>query len=299
VLLAAYNGEKFIGEQIESILRQTLVDLRLVIRDDGSSDSTVPIIRRFAEADARIVLITAETASGSAAQNFFSLMRTVQVGDFDFVALSDQDDIWNNDKLRQAADKLAGSQASGYSSAVTAVWPTGRERILRQNTSETESDFLFEGAGQGCTFVLKGDFYEKLRSFLIEYVRLTPDIRFHDWTVYALARNWNLRWAFDQTPTMTYRQHAGNDTGARLSILGVIRRLSRIREGWYLAQLQAIATICAAAGAGSFVDRWREMLLEPRSWSRRLRIVGFCLRGGRRRVSDNVVLVIAALAGWI
>jgi rhamnosyltransferase len=300
VLLAAYNGAKYIGQQIISILDQTSVDLRLVVRDDGSSDSTVEEVCRFAEADARVVLMPGAIGSGSPAQNFFSMIRDLDADDFDFVAFSDQDDIWNADKLGRAVEFLAGTDASVYSSAVLAVWPTGKSMILSQKTAVTESDFLFEGAGQGCTFVLRREFYQKLRAFLIDHRSLTHDIRFHDWATYALARSWNLHWAFNEVPTMSYRQHAGNDTGARSSISGVVRRMSRIREGWYRTQLYAIAAICATSvGASPVIGRWHEILREHRSFRRRLRIAAFCLKGGRRRATDNLVLIISALAGWI
>src|SRR5262249_29950555 len=121
----------------------------------------------------------------------------------------------------------------------------------------TSCDFLFEGAGQGCTFVLTAALYEKVRSFLAANQPLTRSLHFHDWLIYALARSWGQPWYFDARPSMRYRQHAGNDTGARGTLDGIVRRLARIRDGWYRTQLRTIATACAAAAPGNdTVNAW-------------------------------------------
>jgi rhamnosyltransferase len=300
VLLAAYNGANWIGEQIESILRQSCVDVTLVVRDDGSTDSTASAVHRLTEVDARVRFEPAGIPSGAAAQNFFSLIRSNCSDDYDFVALSDQDDIWNDDKLCEAVEALGCTQSSGYSSPVTAIWPSGRTRVLYQEKITTESDFFFEGAGQGCTFVLSGKLYDRIRLFLIEREHLTRNIHFHDWTIYALTRVWGLNWVFGRNSAMFYRQHELNDTGARLSWRGISTRIARIRCGWYRSQLLAISEICLAAKPlNPIVVNWNELLAGRPTWRRRSRIVCFCIKGGRRRTLDNAILILCTLIGWI
>jgi rhamnosyltransferase len=300
VLLAAYNGANWIRAQIESILGQVGVNVRLVVRDDRSQDSTIAIVREIAATDTRVELLHSDAASGSASQNFFSLIRSCDATGFDFIALSDQDDIWDPDKLYQAAALLTNSQSCAYSSAVTAIWPTGRPRLLQQNCPVTESDYLLEGAGQGCTFVLSVLLYARLRSFLTAHESLTRDIYFHDWAIYALTRTWGLKWTFNPRSTMTYRQHSSNDTGARSSLGGIAMRLRRIRQGWYIQQLLRISELCRAASENDpTITCWYTILRAPKGWRRRITLVQFLLRGGRRRASDNVILTLAALAGWI
>jgi rhamnosyltransferase len=300
VLLASYNGAAWIGEQIQSVLAQAGVEVHLVIRDDGSSDRTLSEIARFTASDSRVELVSEPARSRSASQNFFALIRSQNARDFDFVALCDQDDVWDIDKLRQATDLLAESGASWYSSAVIAAWPTGVSRVLRQNPSITESDYLFEGAGQGCTFVLASPFYERLSAFLRAHESLTQLIHFHDWTIYALSRAWGLNWTFSPRSTMRYRQHNENDTGARASLQGVLTRVGRIRQGWYSDQLRGIAGVCeTAVPDNSLIHSWHTLFHAHKDWRRRLSIVRFCLRGGRRRPADNAILVLAALLGWI
>ena len=299
VLLATCNGSQWIREQMESILAQEGVDTRIAIRDDCSMDSTRWELARFA-GDERIGINAAGTSSGSAARNFLALIGENPAGAADFVAFADQDDLWNRDKLVRACRMLAAGSSEGYSSATVATWEDGRERILKPSGTPTASDFLFEGAGQGCTFVLTAAFYERVRRFLATHRELTARLHYHDWLIYALARSWGLGWCFDVKPSMRYRQHAGNDTGARGSLEGIVKRLALIRQGWYRTQVRAITRLCAAAApANAMVADWHDQLLSADCWRRRLQIARFCLRGGRRRRRDNVIAVCAALCGWI
>jgi rhamnosyltransferase len=299
VLLATYNGSRWIREQMESILAQEGIDLAIALRDEGSIDATNRELARFADHE-KIDIVTVPVASGSPARSFLSLIRENPAGASDFVAFSDQDDLWNPDKLVRGCRMLEANTAVGYSSATIAAWEDGRETLTEISGPPTAMDFLFEGAGQGCTFVLTRDFYERVRRFIAARRDLTDQVHYHDWLIYALARSWELQWCFDLEPSMRYRQHAGNHTGARGSFRGVIKRLRMIRQGWYRIQLEAIAGICRTAAPGNdLVRAWHHELAAPRSWRRRLRIARFCLRGARRRRRDNMVAVLSALCGWI
>ena len=299
VLLATYNGSRWVREQMESILGQRGCDLGIAVKDDVSTDGTRRELARFA-GDARVTIAVANAPSGSAARNFLSLIRENPATDFDFIAFADQDDQWQADKLQRACRMLTASGTAGYSSATVATWGNGRETLLKLSQEPTASDFLLEGAGQGCTFVLTAALYERVRRFLLTHGELTRTIHYHDWLVYALARSWGMRWSFDPVPSVHYRQHGANDTGARYTLTGITKRFSLIRNGWYRGQLSAMAQLClTAAPASTRVRTWSSILQQPDSWRRRLRIAGFCLGGGRKRSLDNAVILIAALAGWI
>jgi rhamnosyltransferase len=284
---------------MRSILAQEQVDVQVVVRDDASTDGTRATVAGFLAGEA-VRLTCGATPTGSAAQNYFTLMRENAAETADFVALSDQDDVWHPGRLATACRRLAATSSAGYSSATLATWPNGRASVLTQSTRETRSDFLFGGVGQGCTFVLTADFYRRARHFLTLNQSMTREIHYHDWTLYALARTWGLRWTFDPTPSLEYRQHDTNDTGARSSRAGLGKRLKLIRHGWYTTQLNLLATLCAAADPHSdLVSAWRRIISGRRSWSRRLAIAGFCLRGGRRSIPDNAIVILAALLGWL
>lgn len=299
VLLAAYNGAAWIGEQIESIIAQRTVDVHVVVRDDGSTDDTCVRVSQLMRKGSISLNVTAQP-SRSAAQNFFALIRETPGDGFDFIAFADQDDVWDPHKLSRACDSLTLCSSAGYSSATRAVWPDGRVTILRQRGSITAGDYLFEGAGQGCTFVLRKTFYTQLREFVISHAPLTAPLHYHDWATYAIVRALGLEWTFDPLPWMEYRQHSGNDTGARRSLRGASKRIALIRNGWYKSQLGFIAELCsAAAPANPTIASWRGLLDTPDGWQRRVRMASFCIRRGRRRKSDALILVLSSLFGWI
>ena len=97
VLLASYNGEKYIREQLDSILNQTFSDLSIVISDDLSADGTPEIIREYEEQyPGRVRSLRNSERSGSAQNNFFRLLKSEAD---DYIMLCDQDDVWLPDKV--------------------------------------------------------------------------------------------------------------------------------------------------------------------------------------------------------
>jgi rhamnosyltransferase len=299
VLLAAFNGSNWIRDQLQSVLDQHGVDVQIAIRDDGSTDHTTAVVQQFLNGG-RVELSIADTPTGSAAQNFFSLIRDTSTDGFDFVAFADQDDIWDRDKLSRACNSIRQGSAAGYSSPVVAFWSDGKEQILPQEDQTTAADFLFEGAGQGCTFVLAAGFFNRVRTFIADNQHLTRRVQFHDWATYALARTWGETWHFDATPTMRYRQHHDNQLGARSGMHGFSKRLHLLKSGWYKAQLLALADLCMAAAPGNpGLIEWQKLLQQPDSLKRRAKMARFCRQAGRRRKTDRIGLVIASIAGWI
>lgn len=101
ILMAAYNGERYIAEQIESIRQQTFHEWHLMVRDDGSSDNTRSIVRNFSVVDPRIQLVEDEPGRLGPAGNFNRLM---EIGSRKrkehYIALADQDDVWDVNKLK-------------------------------------------------------------------------------------------------------------------------------------------------------------------------------------------------------
>ncbi len=299
VLLATRNGADWIGKQLDSVLRQEGVNLQVDVRDDASSDDTRAIVAARSNQDPRIRLDPDHEGSGSASGNFFRLIGAARPGWGEYVAFCDQDDEWFSDKLQRAISLMTASGADGYSAAVLARWPDGREKLILQNRRKRDADYLFEGAGQGCTFVITARLFEQLRAALGRGDSTAPKLHYHDWLVYAIARARKLNWIFDERPSMIYRQHAANDTGARNSFAGVARRLALIREGWYRGQVDALVAYLESVGAGSVhTARWR-VLSAQRGLIGAARRLLFVARYGRRRLSDRAIQLIAILCGWL
>ncbi|MGL4338129.1 MAG: glycosyltransferase, partial [Turicibacter sp.] len=179
VLLAAFNGEPWLAEQVLSILEQKCVDVHLYISLDKSDDSSMSICNKFCLEYKNVTLLPYGATFGGAGKNFYRLFIDVDISDYDFIALSDQDDIWNPDKLISSVDIL--SEYDGYSSNVIAFWEDGREMLINKAQEKKEWDYLFEAAGPGCTYVLRRDVAIKFKTWLIEhYDKITHDIALHD-----------------------------------------------------------------------------------------------------------------------
>lgn len=272
----------------------------VLIGDDCSTDGTADIINTVWENEPRITLVSWRTPSGSAGANFRRLYCSADASAYDFVALADQDDIWFPDKLSRAITRLHMHDAQGYSCAVESFWPDGRSEVLAQNPHERGADYLFEGAGQGCTFVVTRALFQQVQSFCKQYPEQADRLHYHDWLIYLLARRWQLRWHFDPRPGMRYRQHGGNEIGSRGSLSAVTRRLALIRNGWYNTQVKAaLAAARAIPMADDVLGGANAMLSSSDTPMRRMRMIGFVLRHGRRKAADRALLAVASGCGWI
>lgn len=299
--MAVYNGEAWIQAQLSSILAQKNVRLTVIVSDDGSTDHSVAMINQTLSGQVDYSVWTTDSPTRSASRNFFRALVKAELDQFDFVALADQDDIWDLDKLQKATIALQDSGASGYSASTTAFWPNGKSMLLKQNVRKTRADFLFEGAGQGCTFVMRSSAVVQLQSSLKKLGSELNTIHYHDWLIYALYRSSGLEWVFDQRSCMQYRQHMANDTGARTSTSGVGKRLQAIRSGWYGSQVLAITNACIRVDMNSSIPTLCLERLNSAGESRRgrWRLAGFVLLHGRRRLTDRLILLFAGLAGYL
>ncbi len=299
VLLATFNGGRWIRHQLSSVLAQKGVNVQIDVRDDGSTDDTRAIVADIATRDSRVRLSPEHISSGSAAGNFFRLVANADVSGVDVVAFCDQDDEWMDDKLARAVSCLIEQGADGYSAAVQAKWESGRVKALSQRSDQRSADYLFEGAGQGCTFVMTAALFTTVQGALSFASGRLPSVHYHDWLAYAIARSLGRSWHFDPRAVMTYHQHAGNDTGARGSMAGVARRLDLIRSGWYERQVDAVVAVVRHVNPSDpNASRWHELRSKttPAGWASRL---VFVLRHGRRRLSDRVILGLAVLTGHL
>jgi rhamnosyltransferase len=300
VLLATYEGEKWLVQQIESILIQECVEVILHIMDDFSCDNTLHIIRQYSKNNSKIISHLNERKSGTAGSNFRRLFRCIDGSGYDFIALSDQDDIWHPRKLISAICALKKSGAHGYSCSVNAFWPNGRERIVLQHAQTRELDYLFEGAGQGCTFVIHPDLFFLVQKFCIHHISESEALHYHDWLIYLLARANGMKWFFDQNAWTRYRQHDNNEIGSRGGLKPIFKRLDLIRNGWYKCQIKAALKVLTIVQKHTHVSCYfKRIFMANDSLIRRFQLAWLCWRYGRRCFTDRIILMISALLAWI
>lgn len=243
VLLAAYNGMRWLEEQLNSIYKQVGVDITLFISVDVSSDGTEAYLREVAAARNNVIVLPDGVKFGGAAKNFFHLIRYVDFSQFDYIALSDQDDIWMEDKLLHAHQVIMERSVSAYSGNVLAFWQDGRELLIDKAQKQKKYDFLFEAAGPGCSYVIKVSESLLFKDFLLKNWQSVNEFSLHDWLVYAWFRFNDYNWYIDKIPKIHYRQHDANQVGANSGLKAIISRLSLIRKGWYREEILKLVAL--------------------------------------------------------
>lgn len=198
VLMSTYNGGKYIKEQIDSIRRQT-IPVHITVRDDGSNDSTLKILDKYQN----INVIKGENKG--ATESFLTLIDLAP--DADYYAFSDQDDVWDQDKLDKAISAL-----KKYEEEPTIY--SGNTRLVDCDLSFIKCEKLYpkttlvsamiKNYATGCTVV----FNKKLMCELKKYHPV--NIPFHDWWVNLVCLSIGGISLYDVEPHMNYRQHANN-----------------------------------------------------------------------------------------
>lgn len=146
ILMATYNGDRYLESQINSIISQTDRDWRLLVHDDGSTDNTKEILDRFSHIDQRIFVIEDGIRFGSAGENFMHLIKYASA---DYIMFSDQDDVWDCRKIELMKSvmqsRFAESPVVVYSSAE--AWDGDNILFRLDNNPTTLENTLFNNCG--------------------------------------------------------------------------------------------------------------------------------------------------------
>ena len=215
VILSTYNGERFLREQLDSIINQTGVEVDLFVRDDGSADGTKDILTEYAQKNGNIHLDFAENVG--VGNSFMNALYSVP-DTYDYYAFADQDDIWQNDKLYNAAVMIEESNAYLYASNQECTDKDMNSLGLRYSDDDKINLLPFEimqnNMLAGCTMVMSKEFVGILKD---ENRRPTPHIlrlRMHDvWVAFVAALYGKL--VYDKRSFIKYRQHESNVVGAK------------------------------------------------------------------------------------
>lgn len=211
VLLSTYNGEKYLREQLDSLLVQQGVDLRIIARDDGSKDTTVEILKEYAGKDTRVSFF--EGKNVGPAQSFFDLI--MKSPDSDYYAFCDQDDVWDPDKLMIAVSFLEKEDSSKpnmyYSNLRIVDQDLNFYRLSHSEPSIQKNKYsvLTEDMATGCTVVFNKKCTEYVRMGTPEYCSM------HDTWIYMICKFFG-ETVYDFDAHISYRQHGNNVVGTYL-----------------------------------------------------------------------------------
>ncbi len=217
VLLATYNGRRYLPELLESVLAQEDVAVEVLARDDCSSDGTWELLQDVA-ATHRVVACQGPRLGP--ARSFFALLERSSAH-ADYLALADQDDVWHPVKLRRAVDLLTSvgaDRAAMYCSRLTLaaedLTPLGLSEAMPKGPSFENS--LLQNIATGCTIVLN----RAARSVLL---RELPSTTFmHDWWFYQVVAGLGSV-VYDDRSFILYRQHGANAVGGAATLARRLR----------------------------------------------------------------------------
>lgn len=223
VLIASYNGEKFIKEQINSILRQDdKYEIEILIRDDGSTDATIDVIKQIGKKNIKLYQ---DGEKKGAPMSFYDLI--LKSPDADFYAFADQDDVWKPTKLNASIQQLSksGDKIAIYGSSFDVV-DSDLHFIKKEKTKNsryyTLGRTLIKDCFPGCTMVFNRALRDKLKEHVPKYIRM------HDYYTMMVAEAFHGDIYCDEESQILYRQHGNNTVGFNHSIGERIKRYIRL-----------------------------------------------------------------------
>lgn len=230
ILLATYNGEKYLREQIESILNQTYSNIRLIISDDCSKDNTREIIKEYEKKDNRIVSYFQEKNLGYV-KNFEFLLSKVESETY---MLSDQDDYWLPDKVEHTYNKMKETNADlvftdleVVDENLKTIYPSFNDymklsRKIKKFINSYRLQYLYNCV-TGCTLMSKKKFINKIIP-----IPVVSKYAIHDTWIACTVANCG-KVAYLDEKTIKYRQHGSNQVGTD-KISHKFKKLDQVRE---------------------------------------------------------------------
>lgn len=253
ILLATYNGEKYVGELLDSIKGQSVTDWQILAFDDGSEDGTVDILKRFAkENPGKLVLNENVLSSGSAKANFALLFQRASFLDYEYVLPADQDDVWLPDKLYKLS-RIMDKAEKRFGKDVPIL--VHSDMMVVNDELEEISPSFFEYSGlnkhariyelivqncvTGCACIINNALLKGVSNELLD-----DNVIMHDHWLALYASVFG-RVLFTNNVTALYRQHSKNSVGAKgvKNLPRLVKRFFNERSS-YKADLKATKDQC-------------------------------------------------------
>ena len=243
ILLATYNGEKYVGEQIESILSQTYKNINLIISDDKSQDNTRKILEEYAKKDERITVYFQEKNLGYI-KNFEFLINQVKS---EYFMLSDQDDVWLPEKVEKSIKKLKEENADLVFADLEVVdkdlntmYPSFNDfmklsRKIKKYINSYKVNYLY-CCVTGCTVILRKKWISKI-------IPIPEDSKhlIHDHWIGIIIGEKKKKMAYIPGKYIKYRQHGDNQVGTE-KISHKFKKIEQVRELFINVKLGVFGT---------------------------------------------------------
>jgi len=235
VIMATYNGEKYVKQQIESILASGFDDFEIFIYDDGSKDNTINIIRELMLLHPSRIHLYQNEANLGVTRNF---LQAVAKAEADYIMLCDQDDVWKPDKIEKTLNRMKAMEKrlgrdlplAVFTDAVVVdekLKPISDSFFKFNHLNPQKTDLahiLMENKLIGCTVMVNGCVGKLLKQY-----PMPGHARYHDWWIALMASSMG-KISFINEGTLYYRQHGGNLVGGTGFVSYFKNRLANIRK---------------------------------------------------------------------
>lgn len=247
--MATYNGERYLAEQLDSILNQSYKDIYITIRDDGSNDNTIAIVKKYIQANPnKIRLVEDNVKCGSSKANF---MQALKHTNGDYIMFSDQDDVWLPDKIKHTLDRMVEIEKKGGANLPVLVFGSYKPvndrlndiKVNKKKCQEASyklafSNLIVQNYVNGCLMMIN----RTLANLMGEY---DDAILMHDWWAALIASGGGTIEHIDEV-MMLYRQHGGNVVGS-VNVKSLRYRIKKILDSetknankYYLRQAELL-----------------------------------------------------------
>ena len=212
--MATYNGEKYLVEQLDSIINQTYHNWNLLIRDDNSTDKTLEIIQDYQKKDNRIKLLKDNKGNLGIVKNFEELLKS---SESEFIMFSDQDDIWVENKLDMYLKMIEKIKNKGFMIHSDAIlFDKNKSNILKDTFISKKAinrgleNVFFNYFVQGATILIS----KEIKNFILPFPK---EVYLHDRYIHLISELFFER-IFVNKALIYYRQHGDNQIGAKNTI---------------------------------------------------------------------------------
>ncbi|WP_336046128.1 glycosyltransferase [Solibacillus ferritrahens] len=219
ILLSTYNGERYLDEQLQSLIGQVDVNVSILVRDDGSKDSTQLILEKWGK---KGIIKWYKGENLKPAKSFWDLVK--QSPKADYYAFCDQDDIWEKNKLIVAInqiEKVQNNEPTLYYSALNPVDENLNAKNYQKNEKHVDSlgRAMLVSYAAGCTMVFNHKLMELAQKSNPQHLRM------HDHWLYLICSSVNGKIIYDTNSYINYRQHSFNTVGISVSKSQQFKRL--------------------------------------------------------------------------
>lgn len=212
--MATYNGEKYLVEQLDSIINQTYRNWNLLIRDDNSTDKTLEIIQNYHKKDKRIKILKDNKGNLGIVRNFEELLKN---SESEFIMFSDQDDIWVENKLDMYLKMIEKIKNKGFMIHSDAIlFDKNKSNILKETFISKKAinkgleNVFFNYFVQGATILIS----KEIKNFILPFPK---EVYLHDRYIHLISELFFER-IFVNKALIYYRQHGDNQIGAKNTI---------------------------------------------------------------------------------